>query len=292
MTTQQKQKISWELNNYVSAFPSQRQAANSLKGCSEATIIGILKNNWDTISDEMWRNIENQLDRRRTKAQLVETQNFMTLILYFTMAQQEGASFAITGNAGYGKSFAGKAFASANRDKNTYYIECAEYWNKKMFLCNILQTMGKQYGGMNVGELMQAIVSELRRQHKPLIILDEVDKLSDPVLKFFITLYNELNGACGFVWTSTDNITKRLMRGVNLNKNGYQELYSRIGQRFITLPMASSADMKQVCQANGITDEEEVNRVINESQGDLRRIERNILKKKAIDMRKTLKSVA
>lgn len=290
MTNEQKKHVKWKLENYVATFPSQKQAANSLKDISEAHLINILKENWDRVSEETFRNILNQMDRVSSKTQLVETTNFMTLILYFSLAKENGATFAISGGAGFGKSYAGKFYSSANRERHVYYLECAEYWNKKMFLSNILQAMGKQFMGMNIGEMMLTIVTELRRQNQPLIILDEVDKLPDPVLKFFITLYNELNGACGFVWTSTNNIEKRITRGLNQNRNGYQELFSRIGQRFIILPMASAKDITEICYANGISEQEDISKIINECNGDLRRVERNFLKKKAKDKSKQLKA--
>ncbi|MBU7576608.1 MAG: ATP-binding protein [Flavihumibacter sp.] len=288
MTPENKKEIAWKLSNYVFGFPSQRQALATINGCSEATGINMIKGNWDNISDEMWRIVEYHLSNQQI-GKVVETTNFQTLILYYTLAKENGATFALTGGAGYGKSFAGKFFRNVMRGKNVYYLECAEYWNKKAFLCNLLMQMGRPYAGMNVSELMHTIVSELRRQHQPLIILDEVDKLSDPVLKFFITLYNELNGKCGFVWTSTNNIEKRINKGVSNNRNGYQELLSRIGQKFIVLHKANIKDVEELCHANGIKDTETVHAIFNDCDGDLRRVERHFLKAKAKERRKTLK---
>lgn len=289
MTVDHKEQVRQKLQKYVSGYQSQKQAAASLRDCSEATIINILNGKWADISDKMWQNVTNQLEKKTISTPVVETQNFMTLILYYSLAQENGATFAITAGAGFGKSFTGKWYAAAKRGQNVYYLECAELWNKKIFLANMLQAMGKPYAGLNVYELMQAIVFELRRQRFPLFILDEVDKLTDPVLKFFITLYNELDGVCGFVWTSTDNIEKRFKRGLNINKNGYQELFSRIGQRFISLPPASQDDITAICKVNNITDPEHVHAIINECGGDLRRVKRNFLKEKA-KLRKNLKA--
>lgn len=289
MTAQQKEQIQWRLNNYVNSFRSQTQAANSLKNCSEATIINILKGKWENISDDMWRLIDSQINPKTSTTKLVETMNFMTMILYFSIAKENGATFAISGGAGYGKTYTGNYFSQANRDKNVYYVGCAEYWNKKTFLTSIFQAMGRSSAGMNVIEMMQSLIQELRRQHEPLIILDEIDKLSDTVLKFFITLYNELDGSCGFVWTSTNNMEKRMIKGLNSNKNGYQELFSRIGQRFISLPPASTDEIKELCRINGITKEEDIAKIVNECDGDLRRVKRNFLKYKAIERRKNLK---
>lgn len=157
-----------------------------------------------------------------------------------------------------------------------------------MFLSNLLKRMGKGETGLNVGEMMDVIVQHLRSQHQPLIILDEVDKLSDPVLKFFITLYNELNTLCGFVMLSTDAMQKRMKKGLGRNVIGYQELRSRFGSRFIELNGTTHDEVKAICKANGITDEVELQRIANEYGGDLRRVDRHFLKEHAKQLRNRL----
>lgn len=281
ITQQQKKEITWQLQKYVATFPSQSKAASSLSDCSEATVIHILSNRWDNIGEKMWISLGKQLGVGTRTTVPVETMDFNTLILYYSLAKEEGETFALVGPAGSGKSFAGKWYSSSMRGQNVYYLECAEYWNKKMFLSNLLQAMGKQNTGMNVGEMMEMIVRELRRQHQPLIILDEVDKLSDPVLGFFITLYNELNGMCGFVWTSTNAIEKRVTKGRNTNKRGYQEIFSRIGSKFISLKGANDFEIREICEVNGIADQMQQSEIINDCEGDLRRVSRHLLKDKA-----------
>jgi hypothetical protein len=44
--------------------------------------------------------------------------------------------------------------------------------------------MGKNSDGLNIIEMMEAIVRGLSRQHQPLIIFDEYDKLNDTVIQF------------------------------------------------------------------------------------------------------------
>jgi DNA transposition AAA+ family ATPase len=292
-TTQQKQDIQWHLRNFVSSFSSQRQASNALDNCSEATIISMLnESKWNDVSDAMWLNVGKQVGAFKRRSQLVETQDFQTLTLYYSLAKEEGATFAITGQAGSGKSYAGKWYAEAKRKQNVYYLECAAYWNKKLFLSNLCQAIGKNAAGLSIPEMMETIVRELSRQHQPLIILDEIDKLSDNVLIFYITLYNELNGLCGFVMQSTNQMQKRMMKGLKTNKTGFQELFSRIGSRFIELHGSTPAEVREMCQVNGITQEEEVSAILNEYQGDLRRVERHLLKASAKKLRAQTKSLA
>lgn len=285
MTPNQKNEIKLSLKDYCDTFMSQKKAAASLEDCSEATIIQILNGKFDSISDNMWNNIAKQIGTDNKNVVPVETLNFQTMILYYSLAKEEGATFAIIGGAGFGKSFAGKWYAKANRQQNVYYLECAEYWNKKMFLQLLLNKIGKHETGLNVGEMMQLVVRELRKQDHPLIILDEIDKLPDVVLYFFITLYNELNRLCGFVWTSTHAIEKRMIKGINSNRRGYSEIMSRIGSRFIGLKKASASEIREICEANGITNQEDIHQIINECRGDLRRVERNFLKHRAKNIR-------
>ncbi len=278
MNLEQKQQITKLLLAYVQGFSSQKQAINLLEEVSEATVINILQNKWNGISDAMWRNVGKQIGWNERRSKMVETQDFDTLILYFSIAKDHGETFAIVGPAGSGKTYAARYYSDSMKGRNVYYMECAEYWNKKYFLAELLRSMGRNASGLNVYEMMDEVVSTLRKQDKPLIILDEVDKLKDEVLYFFITLYNKLHGMCGIVWTSTDNIANRIEKGINRNRKGFQEIKSRIGRRFIALTGTSKNEVVQLCEANGITEELEINRIYNDYGGDLRRIDRYYLK--------------
>lgn len=281
MTQNQKSEIQFLLQKYVGQFPSQSKACDSLKNVSEATVINIQKGKWDAISPDMWRNVGKQIGWDSRKNRLVETMDFNTLVLYFELAKEHGATFAVTGKPGFGKTFTAKWYRDNMKGKNVYYLECTSFWNKKYFLIELLSAMGKSSAGMNVYEMMKVIVAELRKQDKPLIILDEVDKLKDEVLFFFITLYNELNGLCGIAWISTDAIKARINKGIRLNKPGYGEILRRIGRKYIDLVGTDLDEVRAICEANDITDAQEVQCLFHEYEGDISRIDRAFLKKKA-----------
>jgi len=145
-----------------------------------------------------------------------------------------------------------------------------------MFLSELLAAMGRDATGLNVSELMHEVVRQLKMQDRPVLIIDEADKLSDQVLYFFITLYNELEDRCGIVLIATDHLAKRIRRGLKLNKKGYKEIYSRIARRFIELQGLGSVDITMICQANGVTDRKQIKEVIDDAEGDLRRVKRKI----------------
>ena len=205
---------------------------------------------------------------------IVETKNFKTLTYIFEDAKKNAMVMAICGDAGSGKSLAARVFSETN--KNVLLLNCNEYWNRKLFMQKLLQAMEKNDYGETVGEMMQTIVNELKRTGNPLIIMDEADKLSDNLLYFFISLYNQLEDHCGIILMATDYLEKRLQRGLRLNKKGYKEIYSRIGRKFIMLKNSNITDITDICTANGLTDKQSIKTVIEDCENDLRRVKRKI----------------
>ena len=116
----------------------------------------------------------------------------------------------------------------------------------------------------------------LKMQEAPLLILDEADKLSDKVLYFFISLYNALEGECGLLMVATSHLELRIRKGVKANRKGYNEIWSRVGRKCVTLKGVSAADITAVCEANGVTDPMDIEIVINDSESDLRRVRRKV----------------
>lgn len=269
-----KQRIQAHVHTYVDRIGSQNKAANTLRGISPATLSQLLNNNWDLISDEMWRSIAAQTGYQESDWNAVETRDYRLLMGFLTDAKENSNVFAITGEAGSGKSFTMRRFA--NENKNVFLLQCAEYWNRKMFLNELLSNMGRDGSGLNVNEMMYEVVKNLKMTDRPLLLLDEADKLPDQVLYFFITLYNQLEDHCGIVLCATDHLSKRIRRGLRVNRKGYKEIYSRIARRFIELKGVSSNDIIALCKANGIDDTKLIKDVINDAEGDLRRVRRRI----------------
>lgn len=275
MTIHDKEAIRQALSRYVSQYPSQRAAAGTIKDVSEATIVQILKGNWELISAAMWRTLGKQVGWQQRQQALVPTRVHGYMYVYLSTAQEHGESMYVTGHEGLGKTATAQEYTRTR--PNAYYLECASYWNKKYFLLELLRAMGRDGGGMNVYQLMDEALRYLRQQDRPLIILDEADKLRDEVLQFFITLYNKLHGICGIVWLSTDAIKDRIEKGKSTRRSGFAEIFSRLGRKPIELPRHGASCLRKVIAGYGITDEEETHRIINTCEGDLRRIARDYI---------------
>ncbi len=272
MKQTEKEAIAAKLRGYVESKESQNAAAKSLRGVSAATVSQMLNGNWDLISDDMWRTVANQIGYDPRNWAVIETEGYRRMTQVLTDAQRHSLVMAVVGDAGCGKSQAIKVYAE--RNKNVIALSCSEYWNRKEFLGELLQSLGTEPGGSTVADMVREAIRQLKRREGVLIVLDEADKLSDQVLHFFITIYNKLEDTVGIVLCATQYLKKRIERGVVNNRKGYKEIYSRIGRKFIPMPVVNRGDIKAVCAANGLEDRREIERIIDDADNDLRRVKR------------------
>ena len=274
MQKDERQQIAARLKDYCTQKGSQNKAANSLNGVSSATVSKVLSGDWDTISDDMWRTIASQVGHEAKGWQIAETRAYKRMAFLLNNAKTDSLVMAVTGDAGCGKTEAIKNYTAANR--NVYHLCCSEYWNRRTFMGKLLQCMGIDYSGSTVSDMMDDIIDNLKRKERPLIVLDEADKLTDQVFYFFISLYNQLEDHCGIILCATDYLEKRIKKGLRTKRKGYEEIYSRMGRKFVELQVINSEDVAAVCVANGVTDASSINRIIEDCDCDLRRVKRAV----------------
>lgn len=263
-----------QLRQLIEVKKSLNKTATAL-GVSSATLSKITSGKIDDISDDMWRSLSAKLGVSTTgkkKWQVAVTTTYKQLMFVLEQSQNESIACAVTGDAGCGKTTTATEYANTHAE--VALLTCAEFWNRKKFMISLLTAFGVDSDGMSVGEMMDAIVEKLKRTENPLIILDEADKLSDSILYFFITLYNQLEDCCGIVLMATDFLKKRIEKGVRCCKKGYKEIYSRIGRKFILLPTATLEDVANACSANNVEAEKDINRIWADASGDFRRVKR------------------
>ena len=220
MKRTEKQAIADRVKEYVGNKESQRQAAATLRGVSSATLSQIINGKWELISDEMWRTVATQVGYDTNRWVLVQTEGYDRMYKIMEDSQLNHLCMAVVGDAGCGKSQAIKSYADRNR--NVLVLSCSEYWNRKYFLTELLKTMGVESAGYTVVDMMSDAVYHLKRRDGVLLVLDEADKLSDQVLHFFITLYNQLEDHVGILLCATQFLQKRIERGVRNDRKGYK----------------------------------------------------------------------
>ena len=271
MTPKEKQNIQARLQEYVEQKGSQNKAARSLNDVSAGTLSQILTGNWELISDDMWRNVAHQIGYARRTWNIAPTRGYSRMTQILTDAQDNALVLAVVGDAACGKTEAIRHYVENNR--NVYHICCGDYWNRKHFLTELLRSMGVEASG-TITDMMFDAVQQLKKKDAPMVILDEADKLSDQVLYFFITLYNQLEDHCSILVCATDYLEKKILRGVKNNRKGYREIYSRLGRKFIGLPIPNRRDITAICRANGVEDRDDIAKIADEADGDMRRVKR------------------
>ncbi|MDR0509621.1 MAG: AAA family ATPase [Rikenellaceae bacterium] len=273
MTTINKHAIKQRLAEYCRQIGSQNKAAVALD-VSEATVSDILNEKWERISDDMWRRIAAAAGYNVRDWNIVETRGYRRLFGVLSDAQADAQTFTVTGDAGCGKSETIRAFA--RQYANVITLSCCDFWNLPTFMAELLRAMGVDAAGSTTPEMMSAIISSLNRRDGALIVLDEADKLSDRVLYFLITLYNNIEDRVGMVLCSTDYMKMRIERGLQYNRKGYKEISSRFGRRFIPLQAINADDVAAACRANGVNDPTAIREIYADCDNDLRRVKRKV----------------
>lgn len=253
------------------------------KAGAEATISDILSKKWvgrDHISDKIWNKLASWLGYNSWIVVTTTTNSKMVMSLC-QLARKSPQAFGIISEPGLGKSESLKAFAS--KHKNVFYLECAVYWTRKIFLQELLRSLGESDQVGNVPDMFKAVIESLRSKERPLILIDEADKLKDGVIDMFNALYNATLNHAGWILSGAPYLEKRIERGRRNDRQSFKEIYSRIGSEYHRLKPLIAKDITDVCKANGIEEPEQIQEIINRCQNDLRRVKNLVDKFKIIN---------
>ena len=276
LTIQDKDAIRDALMGYCENFPSRNRASESLQGVSAAVVSQILNSKYESISDDMFSRIAAQIGFSFEHWTICESDNYRLATYVLADAQMYKNVTWMVGDAGCGKTTAAIEFRRTHR--NVFYILCSEDMRRSDFVREIAKQVGAPTDSTNnLRDMLDYALGMIGFLQNPLLIFDEGDKLTDCVLNYFISIYNRLEGRAGIVFMSTDYIKRRVDNGLRYNKKGYKEINSRIGRKFFDLNTTSRNDVYAICQANGLTNEAEIKRVLKDVEtcdNDLRRVKR------------------
>lgn len=272
MNQEKKIQIAQELRALVGKS-SQNKVANQA-GVSSAIISQILNDKWESIADDMFRKIAVNL-RIASNWNIAPTHNYNTLFELLAVSQMRHFATAVAGYAGAGKSTAYRSYA--RQYANVIYVVCKNYWSKKSYVEQLLIACGLKPQG-TTEENIERFINAVKEMDSPLFIIDQADKLKDSSLDLFMDFYNDMEDHCGFFVSGVPALEKRILRGVQRDKIGYAEFYSRIGRRFIKLEAPSLKDIQAIGKANGVEDKELAKMIHASAEGDLRRVRREVEK--------------
>jgi DNA transposition AAA+ family ATPase len=245
---------------------SQNEAARQI-GVSAATISNVLNGKWENITGA-WTKIAAWVGQNTTEWQTAETANFRLIQDLCNDAKSISQARAISFKPGTGKTHAAKFYA--NNTPEVFFFNCESGMSKPRLLQSMTKTMGLD-ASWKMEEMLDSIVGKIQSMDSPLLIFDEFDELSEKALRIFKDIYNRTNN-CGFVLLGGLNLRKRISVGAKAVKQSYQEILSRIGGDFISLKENNLGTIRLVCQANGITEESQIEAITIKANGDLRAV--------------------
>jgi len=276
MNTLQKQQIAKVLTQLKTKHSQNKLAVRA--GISPANVSNIINGKWDKISDELWQKAQANLGINLSGWQTAQTSQFAKLTKLIEVAQERSISIAVTGDAGAGKTHTYRTYERTHN--NVVYLQCAFHFTQRTFIAELLRAMGRESAGLRLHEMIQLTVNTLKSMHRPVVILDEADKLKDTPFMLYIDLYNQLDGHAAFVLSGAPFLAIQIEKNAKRDKRGYREILSRIGRKFIQTQPATYQDIKAVCEANGLVglSVQQYKQIHQESGGDLRRVKRIVEK--------------
>lgn len=236
----------------VKRLGSQHNVAKFL-GINQGIVSHIVNGNLDEISDDTLHAIGVKCGWRPDAWVVVETTDFKIISTVCTDAQRNALWIPISHKAGGGKSEGLREFAM--RNKNTLYVQCRE-WKRRELMTHLLSRVGLDINlNDSTDKMSQSLFDFFLGRDKPLLILDEWDKLTVDAQRFMIPLYNETKGHLGLVISGTEYLEQNIKQRVTWRQKGFDEIDSRLGRNFIHLIGATKRDVTAICKANGIDNE-------------------------------------
>lgn len=266
MTNLQKNEIIQLVEVEIENLGSANKVATKC-GVSPAMISNVRNGKHELIAIEMWLKIGNALGYNTSDWQIAETLDFRKVYTLCNDIKNESLFRVLSDTAGIGKTAPLKTYAKMNAGNAVFYIRCRE-WSKRDFLTELCTSLGIEIENSNTSiDKLGQKVSEffLQRSHlKPILIVDEAGKLKDAAIRWFIHLFNDNEEKMGCLLVGAEDLEKRIKDGVRLKRQGYDELSSRFRRTYIKLNGCRIADVKLICNINGITEKSEQNEIFTE----------------------------
>lgn len=261
-----RNKLIQHVQDWITRMGSQTKVAEKI-GVSVSALSLWLNGKYGADTGKMDKRIAASLGYRDDGWQVVTTiANYRKIEFVALSCKQESMWMAISNKAGSGKTQTLEHIFNSDLSGSIIFIQ-AEEWNARQFLLELAErTCGvPKRSYTDIPTLLKMITEYLNRlaADKPLLIIDEADKLRPAALRKLIPIYNRTEHRLGCVLAGTENLHKEIARGVRNNLKGYDEIDSRLGRQYLELPGASESEVIDICLANRL-DEAAAERVWNE----------------------------
>lgn len=234
------------------------------------------------ISDSQWitigRILDVQLKDNNWKAARTTVYDQIEDSLKF--CQQTQKSMILVDDCGIGKTYCAKLII--RNLKNAFYIDCSQAKSRHQFIRLLAKTIGVEHTGKYI-DVKANLKYFLNLIDNPIIILDEAGDLDYTTYLELKELWNGTSGSCAWFMMGADGLRAKIKRGIQNQKVGYRELFSRFSDEFISVTPTGKLERQQfysqlfadVARVN-IQDKSKVKEMVKKSlkkEGTLRYLE-------------------
>lgn len=243
---------------------SQNKMAKHL-GISPGYLSAVM-NNSDSISEQLWLQLEARfLDY---SWDVYETSNFSAIISMCADSQLYSTSNCISASTGLGKTTALVEYSRTRT--NAFYVLSDNMMSTKDFARELQTAVGISQEG-TARDMVMAVVRELQKLSRPVLLVDEADKLSDRNLLLLKMIYDRMKNRCGFVTAGTEVLRQKIDKFAKRDKLGYKEWKRRFAvyralHKFDLSKKKLREEVLGICNDQGITDESQVNYILSAAE--------------------------
>ena len=244
---------------------SGNEFATKRLGFTNGSKFSHIKNNWDKpgmVGQDTWEAIEKYIEKANGYHGIA-TDNLKKVFEACNIAYSLKKFVPVIGNGGYGKSFALGKFREmieSERRFKVVYFEATKGTNKQ-FISGLMEAMGcYEHGTMAAQiEVMRAYATK----QDMLVIIDEVSKLEGHNVTVLKDVMTALLDVCGIVMAGTPYFMKNLIRGTHRERHLFSETKDRLFYITYQLSAPTEQEAEEIFKANGITDKETLNILLN-----------------------------
>ncbi len=287
ITTEVKNKIAEAIRERASMYPSLAKYATKL-GVNKSILSRIINGETEKLLDNgRWVSIARILDvtiGNQASWMRAETPVYIFVTEQLRACQENSISGLLCDRADIGKSFAAKCYVKEHA--NAVYIDCSQVKCKT----KLIRAIAKEFGVDDRGryaDVYADLVFYLKGISNPLIVLDEAGDLEYSAFLELKGLWNATEYICGWYMMGANALKHKIDTMIDRKKVGYEEIFSRYGQRYQRVTPESNEEYKEfamaqvamIAQANGSG--LAPTKMYAATNGSLRRVHTEITKNRA-----------
>lgn len=182
---------------------------------------------WIMLGEDLGITIEN---RKWTTAR---TDVFNTIEEDISFCKNFSKAKMCVDDCGIGKTYTAKYLSRTM--KNCFYVDGSQAKGRRDFIREVARAVGAESRGITYTEILRNLKYHLITLTKPIIIIDEAGDLEYRAFMVIKELWNATENQVGWYLMGADGLRAKIDRGINSQKVGYAEIFSRFSEKYTSI---------------------------------------------------------